>query len=138
MRRDGSNYLNASLNLDDVYSVISKDIPLTSLANDAGDVSESNDNVIEIVTDHSTASYLQPVANETNQIPSSLHYQKLVTDQTSDPEITPVPSPTDSSATSDRDRGTPSPPAHDSGIESDNSPYSYTKTSDVSKVRHIF
>lgn len=125
---NGSNYLNTSLNLEDVYSVINKDTSLNA-----------------------TRKHVSPlVANSIYKFPNGIaspHASPQEINIVSESSITPLssplergtPSPTESGSTpisSTIGKGTPSP-NKDSGIESDTSPVSYHSTGNVDKVRKI-
>lgn len=109
MTADGRNYLNNSLHLDDVYSVISRDVASSDAKTEAVN-HPSEFNVVDLTKDDAMRTS-RPIHN--SEAPSL-------------DDVTPVPSPTGSQDA--LERGTPSPNP-DSGIESDISPgLSYDNT----------
>jgi len=113
MADDGSNYLNNSLHLDDVYNIINRDLSMSSgirtasplIPKMAHDRCEGRSSEDDTPTSHVLAGY---------------RATKLEDD------VTPLCSPVDGTAgysdeADELERGTPSP-NRDSGIESDVSP----------------
>lgn len=123
MGRDGSNFMNNSLHLDDVYSVISRDVGIS----DVNSLSPVSDDVNHDVV------LIQDSPDKTDDKSGLVSHQSTMS---VDHVITC--SPFDgSSVTSDTetlDRGTPSP-NRDSGIESDISPVSTHSSQQVEKVK---
>lgn len=116
----GSNFMHTSLHLEDVYSIISKDVAhgTSPLVNDVtGHVSSQFQDPIHIDSGYGS------LDNGTSPIHSPKEVNSIVLN-----DVTPMTSP--SEANSSRNRNTPSP-QKDSGIDSDNSPSS---TADVNMV----
>ncbi|KAL4231359.1 hypothetical protein ACF0H5_008938 [Mactra antiquata] len=120
----GSNFLHTSLHLEDVYSVISKDVDhVTSpLVND----------VTNHVTQHQMTDLTQvdsrynSLDDGTSPLPSPEEVSAVILN-----DVTPLASP--SEVNKSHDRNTPSP-QKDSGIDSDNSPVS---SADVEKKLNV-
>ncbi|KAH3787763.1 fork head domain transcription factor slp1-like [Dreissena polymorpha] len=114
--RDGANYLNNSLHLDDVYSVINNDL-----------INDVKSSTRRTESQQPTISY-KPYSNISCDDEVILTHVEIQGSYNSSEQLTTLSSPgTGSTSGSDvepQERATPSPPSHDSGIESDHSPRS--------------
>lgn len=126
--RDGANYLNNSLHLDDVYSVINND-----LINDVKSSTRPTE------SQQPTISY-KPYTNISCNDDVVLTHVEIPKSYNSSEELTTLSSPGNGTISGSdvepQERATPSPPSHDSSIESDHSPKS--SESDLAKVSYCY